>query len=254
MAMGRGGWVVTAMVGVGFCVGMAAPRDLQASAPGKRRIVLVGDSTVAPQGGWGPGFCAAMRPGVECIDDALNGHSTKSFIDEGSWKKALAEHGNVYLIQFGHNDEKPAEKLHTDPETTFAANLRRMIADVKAEGGQVVLLSPLARRTFVDGKPSNPSLRVYGDAAKRVAEEEHVGYIDLLTLSEAKLAMGTQADADAFDATAHADAKAENADKAQPKLDRTHLNREGQKVFGAIVAEAFAKEVPAMAAYVAANQ
>ncbi len=71
------------------------------------KIVLVGDSTVAPEGGWGPGFCADLTPNVACIDDALNGRSSKSFIDEGAWKKALAEHGDYYLIQFGHNDEKP---------------------------------------------------------------------------------------------------------------------------------------------------
>src|ERR1035437_886057 len=61
---------------------------------GPVKIVLVGDSTVATGGGWGPGFCAVMTPNVSCIDDALNGRSSKSFIDEGAWKKALAEHGD----------------------------------------------------------------------------------------------------------------------------------------------------------------
>ena len=75
---------------------------------GPVKIVLVGDSTVATGGGWGPGFCAVMTPNVTCIDDALNGRTTKSFIDQGAWQKALDKHGDYYLIQFGHNDQKPA--------------------------------------------------------------------------------------------------------------------------------------------------
>lgn len=208
------------------------------------KFVLVGDSTVATGGGWGPGFCALVAKDVQCVDVALNGRSTKSFIDEGAWAKALAEKGTVYLIQFGHNDEKPKPELHTDPETTFAANLRRFTHDVQAQGGTVVLLSPLARRTFVDGKPSNPTLRAYGDAARHVADEEHVAYLDLLSLSEALLAKGTQADADSFDKTGHPDAKVENGDKPEPTLDRTHLNPRGQQVFGAMVARALVNIQP----------
>ena len=54
---------------------------------GPVKIVLVGDSTVATGGGWGPGFCAVMTKNVECDDVALNGRSSKSYIDEGAWKK-----------------------------------------------------------------------------------------------------------------------------------------------------------------------
>lgn len=204
---------------------------------GPVKIVLVGDSTTAPQGGWGPGFCAVMTKNVTCIDDALNGRSSKSFIDEGAWAKALAEHGDYYTIQFGHNDQKDDPKRHTDPDTTFADNLRRYVHDVRAIGAVPILISPLARRTFKDGKPSNDDLRLYANAARKVAAEEDVTFIDLLSLSTAVLAKGTQADADRFDAVAHADAKAENGDKAQPALDRTHLNPLGQKVFGRIVAD-----------------
>ena len=104
---------------------------------GPVKIVLVGDSTTAPQGGWGPGFCALMTPNVTCIDDALNGRSSKSFIDEGAWAKALAEKGDYYLIQFGHNDMKgKGPGRETDPETTFAANIRRYIHDAEAISAQ----------------------------------------------------------------------------------------------------------------------
>ena len=202
-------------------------------------IVLVGDSTVAPQGGWGPGFCADLTANATCIDDALNGRSTKSFIDEGAWKKALDRHGDYYLIQFGHNDEKPDPARHTDPDTTYAANLERFISDVRAIGGVPVIISPLARRTFQDGKPSNADLKLYADAAEHVAEQEYVTYINLLGMSEALLSTMTQAEADGFDATGNADQKAENgvAPLDRPQLDRTHLDDEGKKVFGRMVAD-----------------
>jgi lysophospholipase L1-like esterase len=205
---------------------------------GPVKIVLVGDSTVAPQGGWGPGFCADLTPNVTCIDDALNGRSTKSFIDEGAWAKALSEHGDYYLIQFGHNDEKPDIKRHTDPDTTYAANLRRFIGDVRSIGAEPVILSPLARRTFHDGKPWNEDLQHYADAARRVAEQEDVTFIPLLTMSDALLSKMTQAQADAFDATDHPDQRAENE---KSRLDRTHLDLLGKKVFGRMVADYLAR-------------
>jgi lysophospholipase L1-like esterase len=197
-------------------------------------IVLVGDSTTAPQGGWGPGFCADMTKNVTCIDEALNGRSSKSFIDEGAWKKSLADHGDYYLMQFGHNDQKDDPKRHTDPETTYADNLRKFIRESRAIGAVPVVLSPLARRTFKDGKPYNPDLKLYADAARRVAAEENVTFIDLLGLSTQVLSKLTQEQADGFDAVGHADAKAENASAA---LDRTHLNDKGKAVFGRIVAD-----------------
>jgi lysophospholipase L1-like esterase len=206
-------------------------------AGGPVKIVLVGDSTTAPQGGWGPGFCAVMTKNVTCIDDALNGRSTKSFIDEGAWKKALAEHGDYYTFQFGHNDQKDDAARHTDPETTFADNMRRFVRETRAIGAVPILISPLARRTFKDGKPANDDLRLYANAARRVAAEEDVTFIDLLSISTAVLSKMTQAQADEFDAVSHADAKAENAGKTAPSLDRTHLNPLGQKVFGRIVAD-----------------
>jgi len=204
---------------------------------GPVKIVLVGDSTTAPQGGWGPGFCAVMTKNVTCVDDALNGRSTKSFIDEGAWTKALADHGDYYTFQFGHNDEKPNPAVHADPDTDYSDNLRRFIKETRAIGAVPIIISPLARRTFKDGKPSNPSLQRYATAARRVAAEEDVTFIDLLGLSTALLSKMTQEQADEFDAVGHEDAKAENAGKAVPALDRTHLDAKGKAVFGRMVAD-----------------
>jgi lysophospholipase L1-like esterase len=212
----------------------AGVRAMSVYNQGPVKIVLVGDSTVAPQGGWGPGFCAVMTKNVTCVDLALNGRSSKSFIDEGAWKKALAARGDYYLIQFGHNDEKTDAARHTDPETTFAENIRRYVREARAIGAVPVVISPLARRGFKDGKPSNEGLKLYANAARRVAAEENVTFVDLLGMSTGLLAKGTQADADAFDAVGHEDVRAENG---KAVVDRTHLNAKGQAVFGRIVAD-----------------
>jgi lysophospholipase L1-like esterase len=211
---------------------------------GPVKIVLVGDSTVATGGGWGPGFCAVMTKNVACIDDALNGRSTKSFVNEGAWQKALDRHGDYYLIQFGHNDQKPNEKLHTDAETSFQEYLHRYIADVRAIGGVPVLVTSLSRRTFKNGKVIE-DLNAYAQATREVGAKDGVTVIDLNAISTALLDKMTQEEADQFDAKAHPDAKAENpaavtastgSPVAQPALDRTHLNAYGQRFFGRIVA------------------
>jgi len=206
-------------------------------AGGPVKIVLVGDSTVATGGGWGPGFCKVMTPNVTCVDLALNGRSTKSFIDEGAWAKALAEKGDYYLIQFGHNDQKPADKLHTDADGSFQTYLKRYCADVRAIGGVPVLVTSLSRRTFKDGKVVQ-DLKDYADATRKVGAELDLTVVDLNSMSTSLLNHMTQAQADEFDAVGHVDAAAENKTQA---LDRTHLNPHGQVVFGRMVADALVR-------------
>jgi len=92
----------------------------------------------------------------------------------------------------------------------------------------------------VDGKVKE-DLKDYASAARRVAAEEDITCIDLNSLSTRLLNTMTQAQADEFDMTGHADAKAENGASnsgltAAP-LDRTHLNDKGKAVFGRMVAD-----------------
>ena len=215
---------------------------------GPVKIVLVGDSTVATEGGWGPGFCAVMTPNVTCIDDALNGRTTKSFIDQGAWQRALDKHGDYYLIQFGHNDQKPAANL---PVPAFEAYLQRYIDDVRAIGAIPVLVTSLSRRTFRDGKVVE-DLSDYVNATREVGAKNNITVIELNALSTALLNRMTQDEADKFDrgsdpatgkpaAARTVDAvstTASGVDAPKPAaLDRTHLNPYGQKVFGRIVAD-----------------
>jgi lysophospholipase L1-like esterase len=200
---------------------------------GPVKIVLVGDSTVNAEGGWGKGFCAIMTPNVTCVNEALNGRSSKSFIDEGAWAKSLADKGDYYLIQFGHNDQKKDVARATDPDTTYAANIRRYIHDTEAIGAVPVIVTSLSRRNYRDGVLVQ-DLTAYANAAKRVAMEEHVTIIDLNAMSVKLLEGMTQAQADEFDATGHEDQRAENG---KSRVDRTHLNAKGQALFGRMVAD-----------------
>ena len=104
----------------------AAPAKI---APSK--IILVGDSTTAVFGGWGPSFCSKhVMHMLACVNMARHGRSTTSYRAEGSWDVALAEmksggFAKTYVtIQFGHNDQ-PGKADAVEPETGFAANLRR---------------------------------------------------------------------------------------------------------------------------------
>ena len=115
----------------------------------KPHLVLVGDSTVTDLSGWGLGFRQFAGVGLQVSNAARSGTSSKSYRDEGHWEKALALKGDYYLIQFGHNDQPgkgPARE--TDPATTYTENLARYVDEVRAQGGQPVLVTSLVRRTF----------------------------------------------------------------------------------------------------------
>src|SRR2546422_251908 len=97
------------------------------------KILLVGDSTVNDEGGWGVGFHAALWPDIDVVNLARNGRSSKSFRDEGAWAKALAEKPNYVLIQFGHNDcPGKGPERETDPATMYRANMIRYVDEALA--------------------------------------------------------------------------------------------------------------------------
>ncbi len=155
------------------------------------RLVLVGDSTVCeypeerPDRGWGQCFAECFQPGsVNVINHAAGGRSTKSFIKEGRWQKALAEHPDYVFIQFGHNDSHASEK----PESTAAAGdfrdyLRQYIDDTRASGAEPILVTPMVRRTFDPEGHLQDNLAPFADAMKAVAREKNCALIDLYTSS-----------------------------------------------------------------------
>jgi lysophospholipase L1-like esterase len=199
------------------------------------RIVLVGDSTVNDQGGWGPGFRSVFAPEVEIVNLAKNGRSSKSFRAEGLWKPALDPKPSYVLIQFGHNDGpgKGADR-ETDPKTTFRDNMARYVEEVRAAGSQPVLVTSIVRRNFgEDGKVKPDSLLPYVEAVRALAAEMKVPLIDLyaLTLAHAeRLGPDGCADIDARD--------------AEGKRDHTHLGPKGRQEIGVMAAQEFIKLFP----------
>jgi pectinesterase len=217
----------------------------QSGVPAKKiRIVLVGDSTVNDEGGWGYGFKQFLTSDVECTNTAANGRSSKSFITEGRWQKALDLKGDYYLIQFGHNDEPgKGPDRETDPATTYPQNLARYVDDVRAIGGKPVLVTPLTRRKFdqsANGKLL-PNLVPYVEAMKRVAAEKNVPLLDLHADSVALCEKLGPEQTASF-----------NPVKAGIP-DTTHLNAPARVVFARLVVVELRKAVPELAPHLLAE-
>lgn len=201
------------------------------------RIVLVGDSTVTDNAGWGTGFKAMLKPDVECINTAKGGRSSKSFRDEGWWDKAVAEKADYMLIQFGHNDQPgKGPERETDPKTTFPENLKRYVEEARAAGMKPILVTSLTRRKFGEDGKIKSDLSDYVEATKKAAAEAKVPLLDLNALSlEYCNKLGDEGCR-----------KISPLDK-EGKVDRTHLNKEGSIEIGKIVAQELAKIVPEVA-------
>src|SRR5262249_36054155 len=124
-----------------------------APADHKLRVVLVGDSTVAEKSGWGTAFMKLLAPDVRGTNAPRGGQSSKSFLDQGLYTKALAQKPDWVLIQFGHNDQPgKGPNRETDPETTYRANLLRFVEEARAAGAKPVLVTSMVRRTFQPDK------------------------------------------------------------------------------------------------------
>ncbi|MEO8372062.1 MAG: pectate lyase, partial [Candidatus Solibacter sp.] len=203
------------------------------------KVVLVGDSTVNDEGGWGTGFRACFGREVQVVNLALNGRSSKSFRDEGAWAKVMPEKPNYVLIQFGHNDQPgKGPERETDPATTYRANLERYVDEVRAGGGTPILVTSIVRRVFTaDGKFNVDKLAEYAESTRRVAAERNTPLIDLYTLTKAQT---EQLGAAGSETLGRLD--------AQGKPDRTHLGPKGQTEIGILAAREFARIAPETAA------
>ena len=244
------------------------------------KIVLVGDSTTAVQGGWGPAFCARhVSSFLSCVNLARGGRSSYNYRAEGSWDIALQEmrpgaYREVHvLIQFGHNDQPGKPGRSTDLQHEFPDNLRRYVREVRAAGALPVLLTPLTRRQFRDDVLGD-DLAPWADATRRVAAELGVPLVDLharsmaavqgmgpvqamrFALAPASAAQVSAAQAGttigappaiAAPAASVVDANAiEPMGQAKIAFDYTHLGAEGASFFAAMVADELAQQVPAL--------
>jgi lysophospholipase L1-like esterase len=268
--------LATAAIGVAAQQPPVAPAHTPIRAS---KIILIGDSTVAVQGGWGGSFCAEhVTAFVACVNLARGGRSSGSYIAEGSWNLALAEArtpgyaATWILIQFGHNDQPGKPGRSTDLATEFPANLKRYVNEARAAGAQPVLVTSLTRRMFRKGELGN-DLRPWAETTIHIADELKVPLVDLNQLSHAAVqAMGAaeaakfapgRPTAEVLDAARQGttipaatatevddqqDPAAEIPGMARParSFDYTHLGRTGADHFSAMVTRELASRIPEM--------
>ncbi len=205
----------------------------------RMKFVLAGDSTVTDDAGWGLGFAHALNDQALCINLSAGGRSSKSFLDEGLWKKVLDQKPNYVLIQFGHNDQPgKGPERETTPSTTYSENLSRYIDEARQAGAKPILLTSLVRRLFDESGTKESSTKIrsnlieYVEAARNVAAKKQVPLIELHDNSMVICnALGP-----------------ELCKKISPPgtngEDRTHLNAIGSELIGSWVAREVAIQLP----------
>jgi lysophospholipase L1-like esterase len=211
-------------------------------------IIVAGDSTAARgagamQQGWAVPFTNYFDPEkVNVVNGARGGRSSRTFITEGLWSNLVSEvkHGDIVLIQFGHNDGGPVtdstrsrgslpgigeetqeidNPLTHKHETvhTFGWYLRTMISDTKAKGATPVMLGLTVRNVWNNGHIERGSGR-FNQWANQVAKNAHIQYLNL-----------TDDIADKFEAMG------EDKVKELYPRDHTHFNAEGADMHAAMV-------------------
>ena len=173
---------------------VAALLSVVATAAPTTDVYTIGDSTMAdkptpetnPEQGWGQHLSAFFDSTVAIHNHAVNGRSTKSFIDEGKWSDVLRrlKRDDYVFIQFSHNDEKIEDSTrYTNPATTFQANLERFVTESRSKGAHPVLFTPIVRRKFDARGALIDTHAPYPDAVRAVAKRLAVPLVDLQTLT-----------------------------------------------------------------------
>lgn len=241
-------------------------------------IFMIGDSTMANkpikngnlERGWGMALQCYFDEGIIVDNHAVNGRSSKSFIDEGRWKVVVdkIKPGDYVFIQFGHNDEKPKADRHTDPGSTFDDNLRKFIRETREKGGIPVLFNSVVRRNFLKSAPDNDddeALRnttgptkiqsneegdilvdTHGDyvvAPRNVAKEMNVPFVDANKIThDLEQGLGKEKSKKLHMWFL----PGEEPSVPKGRQDNTHYNVYGAHVVARLLTDAIAKEVPAL--------
>jgi lysophospholipase L1-like esterase len=210
------------------------------AAPPALTVWLIGDSTMAqkapgeaPETGWGMPFAAFFDASVMVDNRAMNGRSTRTFMQENRWQPvvdALRE-GDYVFIQFGHNDEVKTKASYTT-ETEFRDNLVRYVADTRAKKALPVLVTPVARRQFDAAGKVVGTHAVYAQIVRDVAMAHNVPLIDLDQRSQALLQrLGVDKSTLLFNHLA----PGEHPNYPQGKEDNTHFNELGARMMAQLV-------------------
>lgn len=244
-------------------------------------IFIIGDSTAAkkdlstgsPERGWGMALqCYFDSAYIRVDNHAVNGRSSKSFIDEGRWDKVLSamKPGDYVIIQFGHNDEKPAVERHTDPGSTFDYNLAKFVRETRERGGIPILMNPVVRRNFAQKPLKNDDdekLRntTFADGSKLVEGDSLIDTHGLYKVAPRDVARRMNChfiDANQITHDLEQSLGVEGSKKLhmwykpgeepslpQGRQDNTHYNIYGAHVVAKLLAEALIEEIPVLSKY-----
>ena len=153
-------------------------------------IFLAGNSTVVdqdddPWASWGQIIPRFLKQGAVVSNQAESGLSLGSFLSSNRLEKVLnmMNPGDYLFIEFGHNDQK--EKGPDDGAfKSYSERMRLFVTEFRKKGGIPVIVSPANRRSFGDDGKITNSLGDYPAAAKNVAEELKVPFIDLNAMTK----------------------------------------------------------------------
>lgn len=157
-------------------------------------IHCIGDSTMAnkkaevyPETGWCQVVNQFFDETVTINNYAVNGRSSKSFMDEGRWQLVLdsIQTGDYVFIQFGHNDQKiKSPDRYTEPFGAYSENLSKYVNETREKGATPILFTSIIRRKFDE---NGKLIDTHGDyliATRQVAEKLNVPLIDLQKITE----------------------------------------------------------------------
>src|ERR1039458_9120307 len=182
------------LAAVAFCGCATKPATATHAEPNRTgfTIFMIGDSTMAdkpvnppdPERGWGQMLPMYFKDGVRIENHAVNGRSSKSFLDEGRWEPVLNQlnPGDYVIIEFGHNDEKKKDpKRYTEPFGSFKQNLELFIRESREHKATPVLATPVARRKFDDNGGLVDTHGDYVKAVRQVAQEQRALLLEMNT-------------------------------------------------------------------------
>jgi len=178
--------VVGGLAGVAGAALLAAPAAASGLSP--RTLYIAGDSTASikhpsarPEAGWGMALPYFATPHVRIANRAVNGRSSKSFIDQGRLESIAATlaPGDTLLVQFGHNDSKPDTERYTDPWGTYQRCLSRYVEAARSAGAKPVFATSIERRRFRSDGTAYSTLGDYPEAMRELGIQLGVPVLDL---------------------------------------------------------------------------
>lgn len=210
----------------------------------KINIYIAGDSTAAtkafdkrPETGWGQMIQEYFDSNVEIKNFAVNGRSSKSFIDEKYLDRILEsiKEDDFLFIQFGHNDQKADVERHTEPFSTYKEYLNKYIVGARVARAKPILLTSVHRRFFDQDERIKDTHGDYLVAMRELARDMNVPLIDVAVKSK-----------DLFDKIGVENTKkiflwltvGEKSNYPNGVEDNTHFCEEGAKAIAELIAKA----------------